>query len=178
MSTSNIEERGVIDVRELFESLTSIEFEVQAVATTPQALRALLRRTPEVKMLRQAYIQGAVSDEDIRKFVDRLLSVPLGVPRFTFQHALAAIAVALEDLFVPFAFEYVDDLAKVRSARFSLAAGVARESAAARRARTQTVARVFPAICSSLDRFGTPRLVALEPRVPDENENESLVLCA
>lgn len=129
---------------ELFDRISSEDFEAGLVASTPRVLRQMLLRRPEVRTLREAYDAGSLSDEEIRRFVDDLLRQGAACDRFPYQTALAAIAVMLEPRFTPFANEYLNDLARIRSDRFSIAARVARECLNTRATRIGTEVRDFP----------------------------------
>jgi hypothetical protein len=130
--------------KELLERINSVDFETGLVASTPRVLRQMLLRCEEVRKLRDAYDAGCLPDEQIRSFVDRLLREGAASSRFPHQTALAAIAVMLESRFSQFADEYLNDLARIRSDRFSIAARVARECLDTRATRIGTDVRHFP----------------------------------
>lgn len=130
---------------QLLRHLSTIEFEAQLVASTPRILRQLLLRRSEIHDLRRAYDSGCLPEEQIRGFVDELLREGTGSGRFPYEVALAAIAVVLEQNFSLFAGEYLNDLSRVRSGGFSIAARVARECLRERANRTGTeVGRDLP----------------------------------
>jgi len=122
-------------VRELLERITTPDFEITLVAATPGILRKMLLRKREVVQLRELYATGSFSDQQIESFVTELLEAEGSRKRFPYQVALAALATVLEDYFSKLAKEYIENLAGVRASSFSTAAGVARESLAARRLR-------------------------------------------
>lgn len=128
---------------QLLERLRSDEFEVPLVASTPRVLRQTLLRCPEIRKLRDAYDAGCLPDEQIRSFVDYLMRDGARGDRFPYQVAVAAIAVMLELRFSPFADEYLSDLSRIRSERFSLASRVARECLDSRATRIGTNVREF-----------------------------------
>ena len=130
--------------KELFQRIASVEFQADVVAPTPSVLRHLLRRRWEVRDLQIAYDSGCLLDEQLRTFVNGLLRESAACDRFPYQIALAAIAVMLESRFSLFAEEYLNDLSRIRSDRFSVAARVARECLAARKQATGTDVRRFP----------------------------------
>ncbi len=129
---------------ELLERITSFDFEMALVASTPKVLRRMLVRCPEIRALQDVYDAGSLSDEEIRWFVDDLLRQGAGCERFPFQTALAAVAVMLEPRFTPLADEYLYDLSRIRSDRFLIAARVARECLNTRAMRIGTEVRQFP----------------------------------
>ncbi len=131
---------------ELLERLKSVAFEAEVVASTPNILRRILSRRVEIRELGKAYDSGCLPDDQIRNFVDDLLRAGAGNERFPYQTGLAAIATMLEPRFTKFAEEYLSDLARIRSERFSIASRVARECLAARKQTTGTDVRAFPAL--------------------------------
>jgi len=131
---------------QLLDRISSLDFEAELVASTPRVLRQMLLRCPEARALRKAYDTGSLSDEEIRRFVDDLLRLGAACDRFPHQTALAALAVMLEPRFTPFADEYLNDLARIRSDRFLIASRVARECIVARQQTTGTDVRHFPAL--------------------------------
>lgn len=136
---------------EILERIASVEFEAEIVASTPRVLRELLRRSRDVIELRERYDGGFVADETLRGFVDLLLERGASCARFPHQIALSAIAVMLEDRFTAFAGEYLSDLARIRSDRFSMASRVAHECLRARMSATQNAHRVFPPVSDISD---------------------------
>jgi len=123
---------------ELLQRVVTVEFEADVIASTPRVLRQMLLRCEDVRKLRDAYDAGCLPDEQIRNFVDRLLRKGAGGDRFPHQTALAVIAVMFESRFTQFADEYLNDLARIRSDRFSIAARVARECLDTRATRIGT----------------------------------------
>jgi hypothetical protein len=128
---------------ELLERISSVDFESGLVASTPRVLRQMLLRCKEVRTLRDAYDAGCLPDEQIRSFVNRLLGEGAGGDRFPYQTALAVIAVMFESRFTQFADEYLNDLARIRSDRFWIAARVARQCLDSRVTRIGTDIRQF-----------------------------------
>ena len=123
--------------------LASPEFEAATVASTPNALRRVLLKRPEVRRLGRRYDAGDISDESLRQFVNRLLRRHGGTARFPYQTTLSAVAVMLEQRFSPFAQEYLADLARVRSERFLIASRVARISLGQRSRAATIQAKTF-----------------------------------
>ncbi|MBI4580025.1 MAG: hypothetical protein HY718_10010 [Planctomycetes bacterium] len=127
------------------EQLASIDFELAMVASTPRALREMLRRNTTIRELKHSYDAGFLSDVEIQRFVHRLIEQGSCEPRFPHQTALAAVAVLLADRYSSFAEEYIRDLSRVRSGRMIVAARVAR-IILTERERTKNSFRVFPQV--------------------------------
>ena len=106
-------------IPELLDRIASIDFEAEVVASTPGALRLILRRRPEVPGLRRQYDQGTLSEEIVKTFVARLLKDDPGDGSFPCQVALATLAVVFEERFGRLPTEYLEDLARIRSPRFA-----------------------------------------------------------
>ena len=106
--------------------LVSLDFEASVVTSSASGLRALLRKTSQVRQLRADHRSGAVTDDYIQKFVDGLLNEFATSESFPHQVALAAFAVLFENRHSPLAEEYLYDLSRVRTARMRMAASVAR----------------------------------------------------
>jgi len=130
--------------RKLLDELFSDSFVMSlAVLSTPRALRRQLLRTNEVREIREALWQGAITEETLREFVSSLL-VGLHVgERFKHELALAALAVLLERRPTEFAEEFLLDLAKLKLAEMPLCIRVARECLKHRMTITQNKAKDF-----------------------------------
>lgn len=129
-------------MNELLERLLEPEWEVDYVASTAEALRVLLRRSHEVHEIREAYDAGAVTAATLRQFVQQMLAAS-SADSMPHEHALAAIAVVLEDRFTDFSEEYLVDLARVRTARMAIASRVARVCLRERSRFAQTTAKEY-----------------------------------
>ncbi len=129
-------------MNELLERLLEPEWEADYVASTAEALRVLLRRSPEVHEIREAYDAGAVTAATLRQFVQQMLAAS-SADSMPHEHALAAIAVVLEDRFTGFSEEYLVDLARVRTARLAMASRVARVCLRKRSRYAKTEAKRF-----------------------------------
>ena len=106
--------------------LVLLDFEASVVTSSASGLRALLRKSPQLHRLRAAHRSGAVTDDNIRQFVDSLFGEFATFESFPHQVALAALAVLFENRHSPLAEEYLIDLSRVRTARLRMAASVAR----------------------------------------------------
>jgi len=124
------------------ERLLQPEWEADYVASTAEALRALLRRSPEVRQIREDYDAGAVTAATLRQFVQQLFATSTA-DSMPYEHALAAIAVVLEDRFTDYSEEYLVDLARVRTARLAMASRVARTCLRKRSHYAKTAAKSF-----------------------------------
>jgi hypothetical protein len=131
--------------RRLLEELISDSFVLSlGFLSTAAALRRQLLRTKEVREIREAFRQGAITEEAIREFVSRLLAGFRVGSRFENEMALSALAVVLERRATDFAEEFLLDLAKLKLAEMPLCIRVARECLKDRVTITQNRARVFP----------------------------------
>ena len=94
--------------RELFERITSDEFAVSAgFISTPEALRHVLARSPEVRDIRNGLRQGGITEGAIRDFVSSVMRDFRVGQHFEHEMALAALAVALERRPTDFAEEFL-----------------------------------------------------------------------
>lgn len=123
--------------------LSSPEFDATIVASTPNVLRLLLARTAEVRELRKAFDAGSITGQQIRAFVEGLLRASAALDVFPHQTALAAIAVAFENRFGPFAREYVSDLARLQGPRFWFAGRVGKLCLAGQSQFAESMRRSF-----------------------------------
>lgn len=94
---------------------------------TPGALRRWLRRAPEVKAIREALRQEAITEDTLRRFVSSLLDDLHRGERFPHELAVAALAVVIESRATDFAEEFLHDLARLQLAEMSICIRVARE---------------------------------------------------
>ena len=106
--------------------LVSLDFEASVVTSSASGLRALLRRSFQLRELRADHRSGAVTDDNIRQFVDSLFSEFATFESFPHQVALATFAVLFEVRHSPLAEDYLIDLSRVRTARLRMASSVAR----------------------------------------------------
>src|SRR5262245_19605534 len=98
----------------LLDSLKSDEFQAPFLfAPSPSASYRMLQKAPEIARIREALVQGSVSETDIRTFASELMRDLHKGERFPHDGVLAAIAVALEASPTPFADEYLNDLANL-----------------------------------------------------------------
>ena len=93
---------------------------------TPQTLRRFLLRSEEVRGIREALRQGAITEETLRGFIASLLADFRVGRRFEHELALAALAVVVERRPTDFAEEFLLDLAKLKLAEMPLCIRVAR----------------------------------------------------
>jgi hypothetical protein len=162
-----------MNASEIFDSIVSVEFEARHVASTPDALRALLLRSDEVRALRTLYASGSLIDEEIDARVATILRDGIAYDRFPYQHALAALAVTFEGVYSPFANKFLNDLARISSDAFLVCSGVARKCIEARRSESASDTRgIDRSLCdtsetgtvrtdsTSHDEFAIPRMVA------------------
>ena len=107
--------------RRLLDQLISDSFVVSAgVVSTPQAIRRFLLGAQEVRGIREALHQSAITEDTIREFVSALLAGFHVGSRFENEMALAALAVVLERRATDFAEEFLFDLAKLRLAEMPI----------------------------------------------------------
>jgi hypothetical protein len=122
---------------------SSEKFEDQvAFAGTIQFQRELILGTTEFDMARAALLFGFIDEQSIRDFVADLMKDFRRGERFPHEIALAAIAVLLEVVSIPFSEEYLIDLARLKLAEISRAARMARESLKHRQGPGPQVKRV------------------------------------
>jgi hypothetical protein len=130
--------------RKLLHELISNSFVLSVgFLSTPVALRRLLLRSKEVREIRNALRQGAISEETIRQFVSSLLAGFRVGQRFEHEMALAALAVVLERRATDLAEEFLLDLAKLKLAEMPLCIRVARECLKHRVTMTQNTSKDF-----------------------------------
>ena len=129
----------------------------------PAPLRRVLQQSPEVRRLGAALRYGQVTGEDIREFVDRLLSEYRPGELFRYDLTLAALAVAMEHWSSSFAEDYLIDLARIQRLEFRASFRVARESLKARFAfpRTRLETSRYPR--TGLDPVGPPGHIRAMP---------------
>jgi hypothetical protein len=112
--------------RQVLERLCSPEFLFQfAAASTPQAIRDIIRRSDEFRLLREKYESGTIPDTGLKNWVNELLLTFWIGEVFENEIALCAVAVLLESYSTDFAEEYLSSLSKLQAPELSLAMGVA-----------------------------------------------------
>jgi hypothetical protein len=92
-------------------------------------------RRSEVQRLRRSIVEEALSDDDVRLFLQGLLRSFTPAAHFHGDVALAAIAVALEPIATDLASEFIGKLSSLRVAELPLSPRVARLVVESRRAR-------------------------------------------
>lgn len=157
--------------------LISLDFEASVVTSSASGLRALLRKSSQLDRLRVDHTSGAVTDDNIRQFVDGLLNEFATSESFPHQVALAAFAVLFENRHSPLAEDYLIDLSRVRTARLRMAASVARICLGNRSLLPNVEARTFEQLDNGLREHQRPseesNIVAKTSYV---NENERVPL--
>lgn len=114
--------------RKVLDELISDSFVLSlGFLSTPTTLRRQLLRSKEVREVREALQQGAITEKTIREFVSSLLASFRVGARFEHELALATLAVVLERRPSDFAEEFLLDLAKLKLAEMPLCIRVARE---------------------------------------------------
>lgn len=98
-----------------------------AFLSTPGPLRRALSRTQEVHAVREALVQGAITEDTIGRFVSDLTEDFHRGKQFLHEIPLAALAVAVETRATDFADEFLKDLSRLRLAEMGLCIRVARE---------------------------------------------------
>lgn len=126
----------------VLECLKSDEFAISAEAiATPEALRRHLLRSQEVRDIREALRQGAITETSIRTFVSSLMREFIAGKHFPHEMALAALAVALERRPTDFAEEFLLNLAKLKLAEMPMCIRVARICVKQRTSLTRTIGK-------------------------------------
>jgi hypothetical protein len=126
-----------------------------AFVSTPGPLRRVLSRRQEVRMVREALRQGAITEATIRRFVSDLMRDFRPGKQFLHELPLAALAVAMETRATDFAEEFLHDLSRLRSAEMGLCIRVARECLKRRTSVPGNTAKTF----SLSKEVRAPRLV-------------------
>ncbi len=112
----------------VLEALTSEELALSVgFLSTSEALRRFLATTREVAAVRQAFEEGAIIEETVRRFVSDLLADFRRGERFPHEVALAALAVALQRRPTDFSEEFLRDLSQLKLAEMSTCIRVAHE---------------------------------------------------
>ena len=73
--------------------LISLDFEASVVTSSASGLRALLRKTSQVRQLRADHRSGAVTDDNIQEFVDGLLDAGVKPPEFKLAMLILSMSV-------------------------------------------------------------------------------------
>ena len=110
----------------------------------PAAMRLVLRRHPLVKKIRLAIRHGALAESDVTSFAADVTAPFQPGARLPGDLALAALAVALEDLPADFAEEYLYKLAGLRLAEMTNSIRVARECLVQRFSLPKNETRISP----------------------------------
>ena len=132
----------------VLEALASEDFLVSlGTISSAEGLKRHLHRSEFVKAVGKALTSGEVSEERLRHFVSELMKSFKPGEQFFHDPVLAALAVALQSRYTPFADEYLLDLARVgRIVEFPLSPRVAqlcRIEWGARRPRVKRKTKTF-----------------------------------
>ena len=95
---------------------------------TAEAWHSVLGLADEVHTLSSAVRDGAVTEDQLRRWVESLLAEFRRGERFVHEAALAAIAVCMEDRQTAFADEYLRSLSELQLQEIPIAPRVARLS--------------------------------------------------
>ena len=107
-------------------NLTSAEFVASLGATSsPVGLRRALQKNETVQVLKTAIWQGEVSEKAMQAFAEMLTAKFKPGKYFTYETALAAIAVAIESRKTDFTEHYLLDLARIDIEEMPMAPRVA-----------------------------------------------------
>jgi hypothetical protein len=98
------------------------------VISSPGSLRRCLHKNEEVKLIRNAIAAGAITEDAIKAFSERLFDDFQKGAQFPHEVPLAAMCIAIEDRQTPFVEEFLLDLARLNIIEMQLAPAVARES--------------------------------------------------
>jgi N-glycosylase/DNA lyase len=131
-------------------NLCTLEFESKLwAASTIEAIRWMIRQTDEYQKLCRGLKDETVNEAAIRRFVSSLLvSFRLG-DRFQHEMALAALAVAFEEVRSSTANDYLEELARLRLVELTIASQLARQALSQRTVFSQT--KVFAYDIEELD---------------------------
>jgi len=111
------------------DSVTTDEFAIRmGVVSNPRAIHRRLRSSKEVGDIRQALLNGEITEQSIRRFIAELFRQYVPGQLFPHDIALSAIAVAIETRAGAFASDVICDLSRLRLAEIPMASRVARES--------------------------------------------------
>lgn len=149
----------------ILDDLVADDFLAQALAiASAEGLRSFMRGREEVNQFRRALDSGELSEDEVRRFVSDLLAGFCRNIRFAEEPALAAIAVALEDLPSSFAQEYLRDLSELRASELPLAPRVAVLANATRSELVSGITERIEVFSQPLPfSGGTPRLYSPDP---------------
>ncbi len=134
----------------------SYEVAVGPLVTTP-VLRRRLKAMPQVVAVQEALHAQLIGDDDLKRFVNGLMSAFLLGTRFPFDVALASLAVLVEGRPTQFAGQFLGTLAGLHLQEMPTSTRVARESLAEHQKLPQTTRREV--------QFSRP---AFEIRIPQE----------
>ena len=118
-----IEERIRTTKEYLLWVLMTPEFSASVMGSTPRVQVALMKASPDVRAISDAYVTKALTGPVIEKFVKTMLDEHRPGPNtaFEYEDALSAIAVALsESPEDPFARQYVQELSMLNARGFEL----------------------------------------------------------
>jgi hypothetical protein len=122
----------------------------------PAPMRRALQSSPHVRALESALRYGQVTDAEVQQFLSKLLTDFRPGEVFRHDIALAALAVAMEHWYHPFAEDYLLDLARVQRSEFRCSFRVARECLKARYAFPRTQVRTTRYPHATADRRTAP----------------------
>lgn len=112
----------------LLEVLRSDEFyyhDSLLMILPPSPMRRVLQRSSFVQDINNALKSGEITESDIREFAASIRIEP--GKKSIDDEAVAAVAVALEDIETDFANEYINDLAALKLSEIVLATHIARD---------------------------------------------------
>jgi len=110
-------------------------YEISGLINNADAQRDAFRQTSEIQELKLALKNGSVNEQQIRKYVDSILTNLRTGETFEGNIFLAAVAVALVDIHNSFAEEFISDLAALKRSEMSASIRVAKSCVAAKAAQ-------------------------------------------
>ena len=113
------------------------------VQLPPKAMYKILKNENETNILRILYQSNALTDIEIKEFVNDLLKEFRYGEKYFYDLTLASIAVALEDCYTNFADEYISDLSKLSQTELKTSTEIAKICIEKRLASVQNHIRVF-----------------------------------
>jgi hypothetical protein len=100
-----------------------------------------LASMPEVSRLRASYAEGSVSAQEIQECISSIFARLVRGKRLAGEESLAAIVVALSQVFDDFSGEVIDTVSSIEVAELPLAPRIARFCKALRKRETQNTPR-------------------------------------